>query len=82
MQLISDDVIISGCNSSLLRHVRRQMRCDGSRWTGEFVNCSTLARQSQHLYSTSDLRIYDLADRTAAQYHRCTSQGGWGLQPP
>ena len=47
MQLVSDDVIISGCNASSLGHVRQQMRCDGSRWTGEFINCTTtLARQS------------------------------------
>jgi len=49
MQLIGDDVIVSGCNASVLSHVRRQMRCDGSSWTGQFVNCTTsLARQFQH----------------------------------
>ena len=46
MQLISNDVIVSGCNASSLSHVRRQMRCNGSHWTGQLINCTTtLARQ-------------------------------------
>ena len=59
MQLVGDDVIISGCNASSLSHVRRQMRCEGSEWSGEFINCTTtLARPFTTLYHFSCAYFY------------------------